>query len=169
MATACSALRAFTPRDQKAVKAAATTYRSNPELDVEKEITELGVGEALVSVLDEKGSPTVVERAFVCPPRSRIGAISADERAAMIKKSAVYGHYEKEIDRESAFEVLKERAQTAAEAAEKKSLSREQAERPQRARQGQTVAEAFIKSAARAVGSQVGRQIVRGVLGSLLR
>src|SRR5258708_5577468 len=103
------ALRAFTPRDQKAVKTAATTLRANPDLDVEKAITELGVGEALVSFLDEKGRPTMVERAFVLPPHSRIGPITTDERTASIKRARVAGNYEQLVDRESSYEVRKAR------------------------------------------------------------
>ena len=106
------ALRAFTPRDQKAVRAAAETMRANPKLDVAKAITELSVGEALVSFLDEKGRPTMVERAFVLPPASRIGPVTDAERDAVIKASLVYGHYEKTIDRESAYEKLKDRTAT---------------------------------------------------------
>ena len=101
------ALRAFTPRDQKAVKAAAQTLRANPKFNAEEAITELGVGEALVSFLDEKGRPNVVERAFILPPASRIGPQSAEERLAVIKASAIYGHYENAVDRESAYEKLK--------------------------------------------------------------
>ncbi len=104
------ALRAFTPRDQKAVKAAAETMRANPKLKVEEVITELSVGEALVSFLDEKGRPTIVERAWVLPPGSRIGPLTDPERLAVIKGSVIYGHYENTIDRESAYEKLKGRA-----------------------------------------------------------
>jgi DNA helicase HerA-like ATPase len=173
------ALRAFTPRDEKAVKAAATTLRANPSLDVEKVITELGVGEALVSLLDEKGRPSMVERAFVLPPHSRIGPITPDERAATIKRSAVAGVYEQVVDRESAYEVLKaRREQSAPTPVSSKTLPP--------AGTGsvfgdvlssvfggggsgrQSAGEAMIKSAARAVGSEVGRQIIRGVLGSIL-
>ena len=105
------ALRAFTPRDQKAVKTAAETLRPNPKLNAEQVITELGVGEALVSLLDEKGTPCVVERAFVVPPGSQIGPISDDERAKLIQSSDVLGHYEKAVDRESAYEKLKGRTE----------------------------------------------------------
>ncbi|MBC7945842.1 MAG: DUF853 family protein, partial [Burkholderiales bacterium] len=112
------ALRAFTPRDQKAVKTAATTLRANPRLDTEKAITELGVGEALVSFLDEKGRPAIVERAFVVPPPSRIGPATAAERKQVISDSVLSGHYEKIEDRESAYEMLKERAAAATKAAE---------------------------------------------------
>src|SRR5262249_43182892 len=103
------ALRAFTPKDQKAVKSAAQTLRANPKVDVETAITELAVGEALVSFLDQKGTPNPVERALVVPPASRIGPLTDAERAAAIKASALYGHYEKAIDRESAYEKLKGR------------------------------------------------------------
>ena len=112
------ALRAFTPRDQKAVRAAAQTFRTNPKLDVEAAITELGVGEALISMLDEKGVPGVVERAFVCPPRSQIGPITPQQRQQIIEQSLVLGHYERMVDRESAYERLQARAQEAAEAAQ---------------------------------------------------
>lgn len=167
------ALRAFTPRDQKAVKSAAETFRSNPKVNVATVITELGVGEALVSFLDEKGIPTPVERSFICPPGSRIGPVTDAERAETVKASNVYGFYEKAVDRESAYEILKNRAeQTAATEStqdegfdwggilgggDKKSGSRSDG-----------VFEAAAKSAARAIGSQLGRQIVRGVLGSIL-
>jgi hypothetical protein len=104
------ALRAFTPHDKKAVTTAAQTLRANPKIDTEQAITELAVGEALVSFLDEKGAPTVVERAWILPPGSRIGPIAPEERAALIKASALTGHYEQTVDRESAYEKLKARA-----------------------------------------------------------
>ena len=104
------ALRAFTPRDQKAVRTAAQTLRSNPALDVEQIITELGVGEALVSFLDEKGTPGIVERAWIDPPASRIGPITPEERQAVIAGSVIRGHYEQAVDRESAYEKLQARA-----------------------------------------------------------
>ena len=103
------ALRAFTPKDQKNVKAAADTFRASPKLNVAKAITELEVGEALISVLDEKGAPTKVERAYVCPPHSRLTPLSPEERLRFIKESTIYGHYEKTVDRESAYEKLKAR------------------------------------------------------------
>jgi DNA helicase HerA-like ATPase len=169
------ALRAFTPRDQKAVKSAAETFRPNPEVDVEASITELGVGEALISLLDEKGRPTPVERAFVCPPASRLGPATDDERQQTIRSSLLYGHYEKQVDRESAYEQLKSRAaQTATEvppAEEGKGfdwggmLGGSTGPRGGR-REG--VLEAAAKNAARAIGSELGRQIIRGVLGSLM-
>jgi hypothetical protein len=167
------ALRAFTPRDQKTVKAAAETFRANPKLKVDKVITELAVGEALVSMLDEKGSPSVVERALIVPPQGRIGPLTDAERKRIIDASPVKGQYEKLVDRESAYEILKERATKLQEAAAKEqggglldSLLGGGASGSRRRREG--MAEAMAKSAARAVGSQIGRQIVRGVLGSLL-
>src|SRR5437660_3194955 len=104
------ALRAFTPRDQKAVRAAAETFRQNPKLNVEAVITELGVGEALVSMLDESCSPQVVERAKVIPPRSQVGAITPEQRKQIIDSSVLFGHYENAVDRESAYEKLQARA-----------------------------------------------------------
>jgi hypothetical protein len=178
------ALRAFTPRDQKAVKSAATTLRANPKLDVEKAITELGVGEALVSFLDEKGRPTIVERAFVAPPGTRIGPITAQERDQLIKSSPVAGTYDKTEDRESAYEKLTQRV---AERAPATAGGGTPAGAPAggggllgalgdflggstgpRGGRREGAVEAAAKSAARAIGSQVGRQIVRGVLGSIL-
>src|SRR5215510_10424095 len=166
------ALRAFTPRDQKAVKSAAQTMRANPKIDTEKAITELGVGEALVSFLDEKGTPSLVERAWILPPASRIGPISETERAAVIKGSDVYGHYEKAIDRESAYEKLKGR--TEAKPAEPTQSSNPVSDvlfgktGPRGGKQSQGLLEAMGKSAARSIGSELGRQVLRGVLGSIL-
>ncbi|MDH5263219.1 MAG: DUF853 domain-containing protein [Betaproteobacteria bacterium] len=169
------ALRAFTPRDQQAVKAAATTFRPNPALDVGKAITELGVGEALVSFLDEKGRPHPVERALVIPPRSRIGPISAEERRKVIESSLVAGHYEKAVDRESAYELLAARAGARAQGEEASGglggiLGRMGLPGGEAAkgRTRETALEAAAKSAARAMGSEVGRRIIRGVLGSIL-
>jgi DNA helicase HerA-like ATPase len=169
------ALRAFTPRDQKAVKSAAETFRPNPEVDVEASITELGVGEALISLLDEKGRPTPVERAFVCPPASRLGPATDDERQQTIRSSLLYGHYEKQVDRESAYEKLKNRAaQTATEAPpaeEGKGFDwggMLGGSTGPRGGHREGVFEAAAKNAARAIGSELGRQIIRGVLGSLL-
>ena len=188
------ALRAFTPRDQKAVKTAADTLRANPAFSAEAVITELGVGEALVSFLDEKGRPSIVERAFILPPASRIGPLNADERQAVIKGSLVYGVYEKAVDRESAYEKLKGAAPaaTSTPGQAKSAPSTAQTPAPPQApsssggifgglgdifggtrgpRGGQgreSVAESLAKSAARAIGSQVGREIIRGVLGSIL-
>jgi uncharacterized protein len=156
------ALRAFTPKDQKTVKAAAQTFRANPRLDAEKVITELAVGEALISVLDEKGSPSVVDRAWVCPPRSRLTPLTLEERRQIIQGSLLYGHYEKTVDRESAYEKLK--ARTEAETQEKP-LQTDRAAEPKS--ETTKLIQAMAKSAAHAVGSQIGRQIIRGVLGSL--
>ena len=185
------ALRAFTPRDQKAVKSAAQTLRANPAFDAETAITELGVGEALVSFLDEKGRPAVVERAFILPPASRIGPLSAEERQALIRSSSIYGHYEALVDRESAYEKLRgnkvaangaaangQGGGSAAPAADAGgglldglggllggSLGGSSGGRGGR---GDSLVTTLAKSAARSIGSQVGRQIIRGVLGSLL-
>ncbi len=159
------ALRAFTPRDQKTVKAAAETFRANPRLDVARAITELQVGEALVSVLDEKGAPTKVERALIYPPRSRLTPLSPEERARMIQGSSLYGHYEKVVDRESAFEKLKARAEEKAKE-EPEALPAKRRTAAQKS-SVETLAGAMAKSAAHAIGSQIGRQIIRGVLGSI--
>jgi uncharacterized protein len=168
------ALRAFSPKDQKAVRAAAQTFRINPELDTETAITELGVGEALVSVLDEQGQPTPVQRVSICPPRSRIGPLDDNERNEQISRSPLRSRYEQTLDRESAYEKLKARAD-AASSAQAQSTAAEPAAKSRGGKKSaaQTsdtgeVLEAFAKSAARAIGSQVGRQIIRGVLGSLL-
>jgi len=177
------ALRAFSPRDQKAVKAAAETMRDNPDLDEKVAITTLGVGEALVSCLDEKGRPSIVERALIVPPQAQIGPINEVERKAVIQNSLLVGHYEKAVDRDSAYEIIKKRASNkAAEGAIVPAADPTQAETnsgvgfggiwgsifggsTSRSREG--VGEAFAKSAARAIGSTVGRQIIRGVLGSI--
>ena len=152
------ALRAFTPRDQKAVKSAAETMRPNPKLKIEQAITELGVGEALVSLLDEKGRPSITERAFIVPPASQIGPLSEAQRKRAIESSTVYGHYEKAVDRESAYEKLKSRIQEKEHPVVAKPAGR----------QPQTIVEAAMKSAARTIGSEIGRQVIRGVLGSIL-
>ncbi len=161
------ALRAFTPKDQKAVRAAAETFRANPSLKVAQVIAELGVGEALVSTLDEKGSPTPVERVYIAPPESRIGPATPEERRAVIQRSPLYGHYDRVVDRESAYEILKARTEQPARAREGgwgDLLGGSSGGR--RSREG--MVEAMAKSAARAIGSHIGRQLVRGILGSLL-
>jgi DNA helicase HerA-like ATPase len=159
------ALRAFTPKDQKSVKAAAETFRANPKLNVVKAITELGVGEALVSVLDEKGTPTIVERALVYPPHSRLSPLNPEERTQFVHESVLYGHYEKAVDRESAYEKLKAKAE------QMKMDSQEEAAQKRRTAEPKSQTEqllgAAVKSAAHAIGSQLGRQIIRGVLGSI--
>jgi DNA helicase HerA-like ATPase len=176
------ALRAYTPRDQKAVKTAATTMRANPGIDTEKAITELGVGEALISFLDEKGRPDPVERAYVLPPASRIGPISAQERQAVMDASAVKGVYDKVVDRESAYERLASRATATppptapgmpgapagAGGGFWDSIKDSMGGLVSGTGRKDSLVEAMAKSAARTVGSTVGREIVRGVLGSLL-
>jgi DNA helicase HerA-like ATPase len=162
------ALRAFTPRDQKAVKSAAETMRPNPKLKLERAITELGVGEALVSLLDEKGRPGVTERASVVPPGSQLGPVSDAERKAAIASSPIAGHYEKAVDRESAYEMLKARAAQPAKQSSAASDLIFGKTGPRGGRQSQGLLEAMTKSAVRTVGSQIGRELVRGVLGSLL-
>ncbi|UZR28925.1 helicase HerA-like domain-containing protein [Methylococcus mesophilus] len=166
------ALRAFTPRDQKAVKAAAETFRPNPKLDVESAITELGVGEALVSFLEEKGTPMPVQRALICPPRSRIGPVDDVERQETLRGSVLYGHYEKQIDRESAYEILKSRASRPAERGPQEDRGFDWGgllggTTGPRGGHREGVLESAAKSAARTLGSELGRQLIRGVLGSL--
>jgi DNA helicase HerA-like ATPase len=193
------ALRAFTPRDQKAVKAAAETMRANPGLDVATAITELGVGEALVSLLDEKGRPALTERVFVLPPCSQIGPIAPAQRKELIDNSIVAGVYEKGVDRESAFEALKGRTATrmapapaqdnapsapAARAPSVRGMPAAVSEAPAAPERGMldglgdllgggtrrtraSAGEQLIKSAASSIGREVGRQIIRGVLGSI--
>ncbi len=174
------ALRAFTPRDQKAVKTAADTMRPNPAFDAAAAITELGVGEALISFLDEKGRPQVTERCFVIAPGSRLGPLTASERQAAITGSVVYGHYENTIDRESAYELLR------AQAAGKAARAEEQATKASGVQQGgglndilfgatgprggqrDGLVQIATKTMTRTIGSSLGRQIVRGILGSLL-
>ena len=177
------ALRAFTPRDQKAVRAAAETMRDNPDIDEAAAIMELGVGEALVSMLDAKGKPGITERALILPPQAQIGPISPAERSATIRGSLIAGHYEKQVDRESAHEILQARAAAATAVAEAAAAEKATAATERTGTQGaggllggllggsgrrEGVAEALAKSAARAIGSQVGRSLIRGVLGSLL-
>ncbi len=178
------ALRAFTPRDQKAVNVIAETMRPNPELNIKQAILELSVGEALISFLDSDGSPTITERAFILPPVSQIGPITPDERKQLIQSSLVAGVYEQEIDRESAFELLQ--ARTGAENSlgdSSKSASSENLKKPaekgifgdlllgssgKQSGRREGVFDAFVKSAARSVGSSIAREITRGLLGSLL-
>ncbi|MBT9506901.1 helicase HerA-like domain-containing protein [Rhodoferax sp.] len=179
------ALRAFTPRDQKAVKSAAETMRQNPQLDIEAAITELAVGEALVSFLDEKGRPGVTERVYVLPPASQIGPITPEQRKALMAESVVAGVYEKTLDRDSAFEKIKGRTEErlGAQPAAPATPNDEKAQETSAggglldsigsifgggARRTRTSAgEQMIRSAASAVGREVGRQIIRGVLGGI--
>ena len=183
------ALRAFTPRDQKAVKSAAETMRANPGLDIANAITELAVGEALVSLLDEKGRPGITQRVYVIPPGSQIGPITPEQRKALIAGSLVAGVYEKTVDRESAYEKLKGRGAATADAADQLKANRS-ADGAAPAQDGggmlgglgdilfgstgprggkrEGLAESMAKSAVRTMGTTVGREIIRGVLGSLL-
>ncbi|SDW56414.1 helicase HerA-like domain-containing protein [Nitrosomonas communis] len=171
------ALRAFTPKDQKAVKSAAQTFRPNPHIDVEAAITELAVGDALISFLDEKGRPQPVEIGKIFPPMSRLGPVTDLERQKIIRKSGIFGYYEEIIDRESAYEILKDQV-------EKKTGKEMQPEgdpgfdwrdilgkkevSKRSGRQPQGIIESMARSAARTVGTEIGRQIMRGILGSIL-
>ncbi len=170
------ALRAFTPRDQKAVRTAAETMRQNPMFDTFTAITELAVGEALVSFLDEKGQPGVVDRAMICPPHSQIGPIPPAARQQIVSGSVLFGHYERVIDRESAFEMLKNRAETILppipapppSSPPAPQPSAPPAEKRPAGRSRDSFMEAMAKSAVRSMGSQIGRSIIRGVLGGIL-
>jgi len=159
------ALRAFTPKDQKAVKSAARTFRANPGLNVETAITELGIGEALVSFLDQGGIPAPVQRGLICPPLSSIGPIAAGERDRIIRTSLLFAHYNKSVDRESAYERLQAKASAAPPVAPPSAPAPAPAPR---GRQPDSMAEAMMKSVVRAAGSQMGRSLIRGVLGSIL-
>ncbi|HMB47115.1 MAG TPA: DUF853 domain-containing protein [Afifellaceae bacterium] len=194
------ALRAYTPREQKAVRVAASTFRPNPEFDAFEVITQLGVGEALVSTLQKKGVPSVVQRTLIRPPSSRLGPITDKERREAVRQSPVYGQYDKAVDRDSAFEVLARRAEEKAKAEERQrkqeDREREEGRRMKRTRTGyrnddrddrptrsarrrsstrrrsssrQSTFETATKQLARTVMSQLGRALVRGVLGSLKR
>jgi DNA helicase HerA-like ATPase len=166
------ALRAFTPRDQKAVRSAAQTFRANPKLDTEQVITELGVGEALVSVLDEKGVPSAVERILVRPPASQMGPLSTDERSQLLTRSLLAGVYDQELDRDSAYEVLRRQAEQALSNETARTRTQQQANReraPVRSTRKsglENMAGSLGRSAMRSLGSQLGRAIVRGLLGS---
>ena len=159
------ALRAFTTRDQRAVKAAAETFRSNPRLDVVSAITELKVGEALVSVLDEKGAPTRVERAWILPPHSRLTPLSPAERDQVIRGSVLFKHYGQVIERESAYEILKAKAESVKAPEDDRATPK--GHPPSPLDQAGYFFGAMAKSAARSIGTQIGRQIMRGVLGSI--
>ena len=188
------ALRAFTPKDQKALKLAAQTFRQNPAFDTAEAIKEVGVGEALVSTLMKKGVPSVVERTLIRPPSSQLGPITAAERGGVIAASPFAGLYDQDIDRESAYEILHERAEQSAEAAAKLEAEEEAREaeedrqkqadkelkmsrrydapkttRRKSSRRGDSVGTAFAKSLARSLGSKAGRTIIRGILGSMLK
>ena len=167
------ALRAYTPADQRGLRAASERFRPNPAFDTAEAIQALGVGEALVSVLDEKGAPTVVQKTMIRPPNSRMGPALPAERLAIMGQSPVRGLYDTALDRESAFEVLqKARAATAAAQArvEEAEVEGEPKARARAARTSsrQGMGETFAKSMLRTIGSQVGRELIRGVLGGLL-
>jgi DNA helicase HerA-like ATPase len=172
------ALRAYTPRDQKAVKATAQTMRQKPGLDIESAITELAVGEALVSFLDSKGRPCMTERVYVLPPASQLGPISAAQRQALMQGSLVAGVYEKTVNRESAYEVLRARTEATATAATAVAPGTSGGmldglndmlfgSTGPRGGQREGLAQAMAKSAVRSIGSSVGREIIRGVLGGI--
>lgn len=166
------ALRAFTARDQKAVRAAAETFRPNPAFDTKTAITEMGVGEALVSTLEAKGTPGIVERTLIRPPASKLGPASTAARSAVLAASPFIGRYDTAIDRHSAYEILAERAETAAREAER--MERDSARRPStrtvpRGRPRQTTLERLTKSVLTSAGRQIGRELARGLLGSLFR
>jgi uncharacterized protein len=165
------ALRAYTPKEQRMINTVAQTFRQNPALDVTQAIPDLKVGEALVSMLDEHGAPTMVERALIRPPESLLGTLDPGQRSRLIRSSVFYGHYEKLEDRESAYELLTKR-QAERERQHQEQVAQQAREREARSakrtnnRQG--FVEAFAKSAMRSVGSSIGRRIARGILGSLL-
>lgn len=179
------ALRAFTPRDQKAVKAAAQTMRANPGFNAEQAITELGVGEALISFLDEKGSPGIVERGFVIAPGSRMGPMTDDEVNAAINHSSIYGKYEDAIDRESAYEILKAGFTLQTDSVENKSQNKNETEKQEnngffdslsalifgskgpRGGQKDGLVQTASKTVTRQIANQIGRQIFRGILGGI--
>lgn len=182
------ALRAFTPRDQKAVKAAATTFRQNPAFDTEEVITQLGVGEALVSTLDLKGVPSMVARTLIRPPSSQMGPVMPAERTQSVRNSPVYGLYDETVDRESAYEKLRVKAEKIAEQQRAAAEARERAEAAKakaketasrsggRSRRTDSATDRFVKNMASTVGRQMGNMlvrhsgsIVRGILGSLLK
>ncbi len=168
------ALRAFTPKDRKTIRAVADSFRPNPAFDTAQAVTELGIGEALVSVLDRDGAPTPVERVLIAPPESRIGPLDEATRTSLLQRSPIGTRYDQNIDRESAYELLQIRAEESArerqEELQRKIEEKQRQKTERTARRGtgrQTAAEALLKSAARSIGSQIGRQIIRGVMGSL--
>ncbi|SPL69077.1 helicase HerA-like domain-containing protein [Acinetobacter stercoris] len=184
------ALRAFTPKDQKAVKTAADTFRANPEFKVDEVITQLAVGEALISCLDEQGTPQIVERGMVMPPYSSFSPITIEERRTLMQQSIIAGVYEQEVDRDSAYEMLQRKITESAQQQQAQAEARAQAEQQQalakeqeklakqqakeeekaaaaRAKLTQDVIGTFAKSAARTLGGSTGQKLVRGLLGSL--
>jgi uncharacterized protein len=171
------ALRAFTPRDQRAVKAAAETFRANPDFNAATAIQELAVGEALVSLLEDKGIPGVVQRVMMAPPGSRLGPVTASERAALLGSSPVSGRYDHPVDRQSAYEHLRDRAEKPAMEASASGYSKPAASskpapaprQPRVAAPRQSAGEAMVNSALRSLGTQLGRQIARGILGAIMK
>lgn len=163
------ALRSFTAKQRKAIKLAAQTYRENPDFKVETAITELGVGEALISTLEKKGQPSIVQRTLIRPPFSRLGPVDNAVRTEMIESSRLHKKYGEPIDRQSAYEILKERAEKATLQAEEAQKQAAKAKPAKKRSSRQTPTEAFIKSMVRQVGSQIGREIMRGLLGAIKR
>jgi DNA helicase HerA-like ATPase len=169
------ALRAFTPKDQKTIRAVAASFVPNPHFATADRVTTLGIGEALVSVMGDDGRPRAVEHTLIAPPEGRIGPLSDAERKSVLQRSPIQGRYEAAMDRQSAYEMLKQRAETdrADEARRLQALEEEKRQRqalrrqPSAGRQRQSIGEAMAKSVARSIGSSIGRQIVRGVLGSI--
>jgi len=163
------ALRAFTPRDQKAVRAAADTFRPNPAFNAADVIKELGVGEALVSTLGGKGTPGIVERTLIRPPSSRLGPATVAERQVIIAQSLLGKRYDTSVDSHSAYEMLRERAEKAAVVEDKATAAKTEKAARGRGSNRQGVVEAMVKSVVRSVGSSLGRSIARGILGSILK
>ena len=175
------ALRAYTPRDQKAVRVAAQTFRPNPALNTEQVITELGVGEVLVSFLDAQGRPSIVEQAKMLPPHSQIGPVTDEERAAFIKKSAIYGKYDEAIDRWSAYEILQEQAVRAQQQASMQPAQQPSRTQPQQqskpqsssrtvaSKQKASTGSGLFRTVTKTLASREGQQIIRGILGSLTK
>jgi uncharacterized protein len=159
------ALRAYTPKDQQVVKSVAANFRSNPKIDTEAAIQELKTGEALVSVLHKDGSPAPVERIFIRPPESQLGPVTLEQRNEIIRRSPFNGRYEQEVDRESAYELLKIKTERQAEIAVEAHQTKQQ---KTKSSNRESIGEALFKSVARAAGSTAGRQLIRGIMGSLL-
>lgn len=161
------ALRAFTPKDQKAVKVAAQTFRKNPQLDTEETITTLGVGEALVSLLDTTGTPSMVERVFILPPASRMGPVTDAERQDLIRHSPFVNVYDKRIDRVSAFEQLSQQTNATEETNSTNAPAEKNEPKLPRGRPRDTLLQTVVKTSSKTLATQIGRQIVRGLLGSI--
>ncbi|GAA6151313.1 helicase HerA-like domain-containing protein [Pseudoteredinibacter isoporae] len=162
-------LRAYTPKDQKAVRAAAQSFRANPDFDTAEVITELGIGEAIVSVLQEGGVPSQVERVLVRPPESRMGPVTPQEREQLVNGNPFHRKYLDAVDTDSAREMLQRRAEQTARAEEEAEDTPQSSRPKRRSSNRQSVGEAFMKSIARSIGSSIGRKLIRGVLGSLLK